>query len=468
MNKIISFWKSLDNGSKVSYGILIISLCVSGLIVSNRNKVVTEEKVISSTEIKTVKLSPTPKVVTDDNFVGDINVIKTDNKENLGISAEIITPTNVLVPTLTPTLIPTITPTVTVVSVLKMTAIPTLVPTATLTPTLTPTFVPTVTVTPTITPILTPIPTNTLTPTPTVNSSLPTDISLSATSVLLYQGEKQQLNFGVVPNSLTNDVLSWNYDGYVINMDGNGLITAKNAGTTNIVFKTINGLVKSVSVTVKLASSVKIAVIADVHDRTAYLKTMLERAKKDKVELMVIAGDLTWKGEKSELESIKQVLDASGVNRVIIPGNHDSWDNYFASVFGINYQSRDYDGIRLIMIDNSQEKAGLGETQKAWIVKEFADCKNLVCVAIMHEPLYNPSSAHIMGEYNEDVAKDMEWLKKILISSGIKVTISGHIHEVQTYTWNGVTTYLVGPGRENIFSEFVIKSNSEVTRTVVK
>ncbi len=46
------------------------------------------------------------------------------------------------------------------------------------------------------------------------------------------------------------------------------------------------------------------------------------------MELKVIAGDLTWKGRKSELESIKQVWMLRGKQSNNSRKPHDSWVNY--------------------------------------------------------------------------------------------------------------------------------------------
>ena len=91
-------------------------------------------------------------------------------------------------------------------------------------------------------------------PTPTTSSQsggLATGINVSASSVVLFVGEKQQLTFSVVPSDATNPTIYTDYDGYIISMDEDGLITAKNVGTTKITLKTSNNITKTVFVAVK-------------------------------------------------------------------------------------------------------------------------------------------------------------------------------------------------------------------------
>ncbi|MCW1948977.1 MAG: metallophosphoesterase, partial [Candidatus Shapirobacteria bacterium] len=216
-------------------------------------------------------------------------------------------------------------------------------------------------------------------------------------------------------------------------------------------------------------TGLKFAVMADIHNNTGGLKKMMKKAKSDGMEIVVLAGDLTEDGKRSELTAIKKVLDGSGMRYEATEGNHDMRQSLFDNIFGKSFQSIRFDGIKLILIDNSDyrglDKGVLsGKGQKAWIEKEVAECKTIICVGIMHMPLNHPTSDHLMGEANGNTAKEAVWLRKLLVSSGVKEIETGHIHHFKTYTINGLKTNQVGSGSSSDFSEFTIDSSGKITR----
>ena len=216
----------------------------------------------------------------------------------------------------------------------------------------------------------------------------------------------------------------------------------------------------------------KIAVMADVHNDADELEKMLIKAKNSEVEMVIVAGDLTNKGEKSELFKIKAVLDESGLRYATIPGNHEYDLESYKNIFGKNYQSINFDEIRLILIDNSYWQ-GLDEKQKEWIEDEVEECQVLVCIAIMHKPLNNVLSSHVMGENNKKAAAEAIWLRDLLINSGVRQIEAGHLHYATSYELEGIRTDIVGAiSRERNnqsprYTELVISKNN-IERKVVE
>lgn len=137
----------------------------------------------------------------------------------------------------------------------------------------------------------------------------------------------------------------------------------------------------------------------------------------------------------------------------------------FSSVFGLGYKSTKINGVKFILIDNSNYY-GLGGAQKEWIKNEVTECKTITCITIMHMPLNNPTSAHIMGEYEDGAAVDGKWLKELLVANGIKETESGHVHRFETYTLEGIKTNLVGAAADSRFSEFTVKSSGDIIKKI--
>jgi predicted phosphodiesterase len=188
---------------------------------------------------------------------------------------------------------------------------------------------------------------------------------------------------------------------------------------------------------------VKIAVMADVHSDGEELKKMLNKAKSDGVEIVVVAGDLTNEGKGSELNKIKRVLDDVNLRYAVIPGNHEYDLAMFKNIFGKNYQSIRIGEVKLILIDNSYWK-GMDETEKNWIQNEVSECRVLICLAIMHKPLNNVLSTHIMGENNKKAADEAIWLRELLINSQVRQIEAGHLHYASSYELEGIRTDIVG------------------------
>lgn len=188
---------------------------------------------------------------------------------------------------------------------------------------------------------------------------------------------------------------------------------------------------------------VKIAIMADVHSDEEELRKMLTLAKENQVEMVIVAGDLTINGKKAELEKVKTVLDESGLDYKVIPGNHEYSLENFYNFFGEDYQSVKIDEVKLILINNAY-KNGLGEEQIEWIKGEVAECRVLTCLAVMHKPLNNFFSAHLMGEGSEQVTQEAKWLRELLIKSGVRQIEAGHLHYVTSYELEGIRTDIVG------------------------
>lgn len=184
----------------------------------------------------------------------------------------------------------------------------------------------------------------------------------------------------------------------------------------------------------------RMAIMADVHNDNEQLTKAIRQTSG---ELMVVAGDLTINGNKTELDKVKKTLDEGGKKYLVVPGNHDVIKKQFDNVFGFRYQTFNKDNLKLILIDNSYW-AGLGEEQKNWIAKETEECKILVCLGIMHMPLEHNFSEHVMGEDNLQGTADAKWLHDILVENGVKSIFTGHLHYSTGYTIDNLKTNIVG------------------------
>lgn len=195
---------------------------------------------------------------------------------------------------------------------------------------------------------------------------------------------------------------------------------------------------------------IKFAVFSDIHSDLANLKKALDMAKNGKVEFVIITGDLTTIGKKSELTQVKAVLDKSGIEYYAVPGNHDYWysrqfkQDLFKEVFGQNYQSFRIENYMFILIDNGDIYSGIKESQRRWIEEEIKDCPKIYCFLFIHIPLNHPNSLYVMGESQEKVASQAALLAKSLAEKKVREVYAGHLHFSSSYDFDGMRTTIVG------------------------
>lgn len=192
-------------------------------------------------------------------------------------------------------------------------------------------------------------------------------------------------------------------------------------------------------------SSYTFAVISDIHSDYNALQKSLEKIKEDRVEFIVVVGDLTTVGNRNELTKVKQILDKNGVNYYAIPGNHDLWSvqgnvNPYEEVFGAVYQSFEKKGVKFILINNGDGIKGVDEKQSVWIKGQINNCPKITCLVFAHMPLNNSITNHIMGEGSPLVASQAANLIKEFNVFKIKELFAGHVHYLSNYTLDGLET----------------------------
>jgi len=222
---------------------------------------------------------------------------------------------------------------------------------------------------------------------------------------------------------------------------------------------------------------IKIALTADIHNDWGEFSKVVKMTKESGDELVVVVGDMTVYGKGEELEKAKSELINSGIKYAVVPGNHDAYrslagKNIYDGVFSKRYQVVRIDDLKLILIDNSNYR-GLGTDQWSWIKKEVIECKRLLCLAVMHMPLNNSFSTHLMGENNAKVTAEAKKLLGLLVDNGVRQIEAGHLHYATSYELEGIRTDIVGAiSRERNtqsprYTELVIRGN-EIERKVME
>ncbi len=186
--------------------------------------------------------------------------------------------------------------------------------------------------------------------------------------------------------------------------------------------------------------------ISDSHFENNYLnKAIIQAKEKTDLKFIIGLGDYTEVGTTGELTDLKKVLDQSALRYFLAPGDHDLWDSRdknlpaetnFNKIFGPAYQSFVFDNIRFILINNADNYLGLSDAQFAWIESELERAKqegNSAVYVFMHEPLYHPSSDHVMGIVENNLKLQAKSLSFILKEGGVKEVFFGHVHFFSRY-----------------------------------
>lgn len=212
------------------------------------------------------------------------------------------------------------------------------------------------------------------------------------------------------------------------------------------------------------------AVMSDIHSDWNNFRKALEKEKNDvgferDERFVIITGDLTTIGKKSELLEAKKILDENGLKYYVIPGNHDIWwgrkykQDLWGEVFGKSFQSFKNDGYKFVLVNNGD---GIGEFsniknkkekiknkdeelgQMDWIKKETEECLKVYCLVFMHIPLNHPNSLHVMGEENPIVASEAAQLIRLFVDNKVQEVFAGHLHFSSSYELDGLKTTIVG------------------------
>ena len=224
---------------------------------------------------------------------------------------------------------------------------------------------------------------------------------------------------------------------------------------------------------------------------------MVDEIIKEKPQLLLITGDLTFNGSRASHERLVshlERLEQAGVRTLVIPGNHDINCPYSKSYVGeaaepvatvsseefaqlylrygygkdskrdsnsLSYTCEPAEGLMLLCIDSNRydenrlgrdgekvvyhnEGAVKPETLE-WIKAQLDEAKvgGKRVIALMHHHLVE----HIDGEAKllpNYIVANHEQVAKVLRDGGVKVVFSGHLHITDAATIDGITDVATG------------------------
>lgn len=187
--------------------------------------------------------------------------------------------------------------------------------------------------------------------------------------------------------------------------------------------------------------------LSDSHNDNLNLEKAINQAKGEfpGLEFIIGLGDYTEVGTIPELKNAKAVLDSSAVRYFLLPGDHDLWDcrnrgvsapACFNEVFGPTYQSFTFKNYQFLLLNNSDNYQGIDQQQSKWIIDELEKTKKGGIKGVfvfIHEPLFHPSSDHVMGRVEKDLKLQAEELIFRLKQSGVVMVFAGDIHYFSEY-----------------------------------
>jgi len=189
----------------------------------------------------------------------------------------------------------------------------------------------------------------------------------------------------------------------------------------------------------------KILAAADFHGNSSITKKLAERAYKENVDLVILAGDITGPVDSDNL--LKPFLD-KGKRVVFVPGNWDSSNvsDFLSKLYGVKNIGEHYvkyENVGIFGIGNPDWKLNLDE-KKTFdkLKKDFEKIKNLekkIMVSHLHPA---GTKAEIFGFPGSKA------LKKAIDEFQPDLFISSHIHEAEGLKEKIGKTTLVTVGKK--------------------
>ncbi|MBU0708905.1 metallophosphoesterase [Patescibacteria group bacterium] len=192
--------------------------------------------------------------------------------------------------------------------------------------------------------------------------------------------------------------------------------------------------------------SFSFALVSDSHEDVSFFPKVLQKVSDYQVDILIHLGDLSNAGSLVKLRQAKDFLDQSGLNYLVIPGDHDrNWvPNHdlqnFVEIFGeTTYKNFVYEGICFILLDNSDHELGVGTGQMKWLKGSLLEANRLPIETILvftHIPLYNgvfPDKVMGYSSSNAEVSQQREELLSLFEDFEVDYLFSGDVHHFSQY-----------------------------------
>lgn len=156
-------------------------------------------------------------------------------------------------------------------------------------------------------------------------------------------------------------------------------------------------------------------------------------ARKDKLDFLLITGDLVHEGDVSDYQHLKSLLETyTNLPIYLCLGNHDVTSAYWEAFEQKQncqdelFYTANIQGYRLIVLDSSFDKSGTGrvsEQQLSWLKDVLAVPSQNGTIVAVHHPI---DEEQTFGEHSLTNSRQ---LLEVLENDEIIAVLSGHIHK---------------------------------------
>ena len=177
-----------------------------------------------------------------------------------------------------------------------------------------------------------------------------------------------------------------------------------------------------------------IVMASDMESDFNGLKEFVGVVNKLNPDLVFILGDITVLGVQEDFLKTRDILKDIEAETFFIPGDRDLWKSRgvsnFKSVFGNNYQLIERQGVKFLLIDNSNEYEGIDKPQMDFIESEIGEADYVM----FHNPIFfNSSVLGIMGKGMGQYSGTVDDQRKVLLNlihntDVVKGTFAGDQH----------------------------------------
>lgn len=216
----------------------------------------------------------------------------------------------------------------------------------------------------------------------------------------------------------------------------------------------------------------RIALLSDTHvNRStngepalyrARLERAIEQVNEARVNLILIAGDLTEDGAPDQISDFKEIIRKFKAPVLFVPGNHDIGNKIGAGqaktvtaekvttyerALGASFFSRSLSGIRVVGINSSILGSGFPIEEKMWafLESELAASDATPTLLFCHYPPFIKEADEKGGDYFNMEKAPRRRLLDLLGRGGIRLVLTGHLHRDLINRAEGITFITTRP-----------------------
>lgn len=209
----------------------------------------------------------------------------------------------------------------------------------------------------------------------------------------------------------------------------------------------------------------RVALLSDTHttrattgDQAAYkghLDRAIEAVNATKVDVVLIAGDLTKSGKAEEMDDFQSQIKRFEAPVWFVPGNHDVGNKLnsgkedritservqnYEKKLGASFFARKRSGVRVIGVNSPLLGSGLPREAEMWklLEKELSLPGRTPVIVFSHYPLFVGAADEPGGAYWNIEPEPRRRLLALLRRAGVKTVLSGHLHRLLVNRNDGI------------------------------